>query len=64
MRENNFLDDIIVYALIIKGDYDQVKEFKQVIANYLDTTSDIEPIYQRLSLEPLYITSINPLTRG
>jgi hypothetical protein len=56
MSEEEFLKDLISFGLIVRADYETIKQFKQSIAD----NPELNIIYQRLSLDKLIITSATP----
>jgi hypothetical protein len=58
-----FLKTDITFGLILKGDFEEIKELKQTIGDYVNKRS-IDIIYQKLSLEPLFISHIRTFKDG
>jgi len=52
----DFLNTNVSYALVVRGDIDSIKELKKHLADL----SDLELIYQRMSLNKLYIMESLP----
>lgn len=48
----DFLDTNFAFALVVKGNIDEIKGFKEYLAKY----DKVDYIYQRISTDRLYIS--------
>ena len=55
MIEEDFMEDTpFTFAVVLRAKYQKIKEIKK----YLAELEGVQPVYQKWSLEPLYIRQI------
>lgn len=63
LKENMFTNIQLSFGLVVRGELEDIKELKQIIAASLEKL-EIEPIYQRLSPAKLFIREISADSGG
>ena len=56
MNEDNFLEEEVVFGLIVKGSFEQIRKMKQCFADI----DGLELIYQKYTLGKLHIIEDTP----
>jgi hypothetical protein len=57
---DDFLNTTVSFAIVVRSDIDTVKEIKR----YLTQLPDLQLVYQKLSLDKIFITETPPSGSG